>query len=104
MKIAKKLIPKIPNSVNQDPKNACFDAFICALDLLDRRRTSSFTHPRDRTQSKISPPPTHHKHVLIITASDNGPPAMSINPNTVDELPRTLPFLNYLPQYNAVSF
>jgi hypothetical protein len=29
---------------------------------------------------------------------------MSINPNTVDELPRTLPFLNHSPQYDAVSF
>ncbi|PLW49501.1 hypothetical protein PCASD_02012 [Puccinia coronata f. sp. avenae] len=35
---------------------AILDAVICALDLLDRRPTPSFTHPRDRTRSKISPP------------------------------------------------
>ncbi|PLW31957.1 hypothetical protein PCASD_17316 [Puccinia coronata f. sp. avenae] len=80
---------------------AILDAVICALNLLDRRPTSSFTHPSNWTQSKISPSLTDHKHVLIITALDIGPPAMSINPNTVDELPRTLPFLNHSPQYNA---
>lgn len=84
----------------EDP--AILDAIICAMELLDRKPTSSYPHPRARNRTKTQDP-IHHKHILIITSSDIGSPAMPVNLNTSEDLPKILPLLNQSAEYDGVT-
>lgn len=90
---------------------AILDAIIRALELLDRKPVSNSPQIRYRPQPQHRPQPTHHKHILIITSTDIGPPGMLFNPNkpicfdpSVEELPRTVPMLNQKAEYDGVTF
>lgn len=87
---------------------AILEAIIRALELFDRNFNSSHKH------SSLSGLP-HHKHLLILTATDIGPPTTpphqpaNAPPNLShdpipDELPRTVPLFNRKAIYDSVSF
>ncbi|WAQ90669.1 hypothetical protein PtA15_13A68 [Puccinia triticina] len=88
---------------------AILEALVCAVELLDRSPSSSSAHPRPRNTTKPEPQNTHHKHILIITASDIGPPGPHPTPQKIfepaaDDLPRTVPMFNQMAEYDGLTF
>ncbi|POW17099.1 hypothetical protein PSTT_00874, partial [Puccinia striiformis] len=91
---------------------ALLEAIVCALELLDRKPTSDRNRRNlNRNRSQTQPQNVlHHKHLVIISSTDIGPPSIQLNPHKInsleiatEELPRTFTTLNQKPEYDGLT-